>query len=377
MSEEKKEETIDVFEGWSSPDDMDFLGEELGETSQTEKLIDEVLNEGVVETTEEEETKEEKEKREEVESSFNEWETEKEEVNETNEETEENNEIVSKSVNVSTLNTLKEKGFIDYELEEDEELTDELAAELIEDKWDESIQDGIEQAIKDLPDSVKELIRYSQNGGNPDELLSKMTSTPSNVINENTDIKDVKNQKAIIRAARKEKGEDDETIDTYIDFLEESGKLEGQSEKEFSKIIETKKNFTKTQAAEQAKRKAALKERQRTFKKELTTMVNDSSIVKLSRQEKKEMPDYMAEPTVLLDNGNKVSQMQNDLFAAMADKEKALKLAKILKSDFDFTDFIEDANTENVKKIKGKVDEKKKINRRSSQPKSKSLADML
>lgn len=382
--EEKTEEKVDVFDGWTTPDD-NFLEETLPvETStETEKLVKDVIE---TELTEEQQKAEEEKKAAEdklTEDTFSEWDDDEEDISEDppSDVDEEDDLDTTEALtgNVAILNSMKEKGLLEYELEEGEELTDELASELIEDKWEDSINSAVEETMKELPDSVKELIKYSMNGGNPNELIAQMASKPTNTITDKTDISDIENQKAVVRAARVEKGEDQETIDTYIQFLEESGKLDSIAKKEFEAVIENKKQFTKQQATLQAERKTAQKLKNREFKKNLTELITSGeSGVKLSRQEQKEMPDYIAEPTVQLENGNKISQLQSDIFKALNDKNKTVLLAKILKSDFDLSDFTASAKTEVVKKVKGAVDSNRSNKRnRSSQPKRKSLADML
>lgn len=379
---EKTEETVDVFDGWTTPDD-NFLDETLPteQSNATEEIVKEVLNTEVTETTEDVDDETAKKEEKIVEDTFSDWDDNElgddNPPSDVNEEDNEEEQVVTG--NIAILQSMKEKGLLTYELEEGEELTDELASELIEDKWDDSINSAVEETMKELPDSVKELVKYAINGGNPDELIAKMVSKPTNSIDEKTDISNVDNQKAVVRAARKEKGEDDETVEAYIQFLEESGKLDSIAKKEFDTVVESKKQFTKQQAILQAERRTAQKIKQREFKKDLTTLISSGeSGVKLSRQEQKEMPDYIAEPTVQLENGNKISQLQSDIFKALNDKNKTVLLAKVLKSDFDFTDFIADAKTQQARVVKGTIDNNRSNKRsRSSQPKRKSLADML
>lgn len=377
---ETTEETIDVFEGWESGDDNFLEGTLTGDTTSndTTKVIKEALNTDIKETTEEEQTEEELEKEKQVaDETFSDWSGDEITETQTTTETEEEEDIEEKGDNVTLLETLKERGLVDYELEEGEELTEELASELIEDGFDGNVEKTVEEKIKNLPSVVKQLIKHSINGGDPNQLISSMVKQPTNTITEDMDIEDVNNQKAVIKAARKQKGEDDETIDTYIAFLEESGKLADISKKEFETVIQNKKEFLKTQTAEQAERRKQQKVKQREFKKDIVSLVNDNEQeVKLSRQEKKELPDYIAEPTVELQNGNKISQLQSDLFKVLNDKNKTLVLAKLIKNDFDFTDFIADSKTEVVKKVRG-INQDTTKKKRSSQPKKKSLADLL
>ena len=57
----------------------------------------------------------------------------------------------------------------------------------------------------------------------------------------------------------------------------------------------------------------------------------------ISKQDKTILPTYISEPTVELQDGRYVSEMQADLFKVMADKDKIVLLAKLLKTDFYFS----------------------------------------
>lgn len=389
MSTENKQETIDVFDGWESPDDNNLLSEVLGEETdnETTKVVKQVLNDKVdnITTTNDDEPSEEEQEaaKKLADETFSEWDDDENETpkpkSETGDEEEEEEEQLGKtSSTISTLNFLKEKGLLNFELEENEELTDELAEELLEDSYDSAIESRMEERLKDLPDSVKNLVKYSLNNGNPDELIAKMASQPSNPITKDLDLTVESNMERVVRLARKEKGEDDETIDSYLDYLKDSGKLESIAKKEFDGIIQRKQNFLQQEADAQAQRRDAAKQKQRAFKKDLSDFISNEELeIKLTRKEKQEIPSYIADPTVELKNGNKISQLQSDLFEALNDKEKVLKLAKMLRSNFDFSEFIQDEKTKNIKKLQGTVRKGNRINR-SSQPKErKSLADML
>jgi len=395
MSTETEEKKIDnVFEGWENPEDVNFLEETLGTEapqSETATIVAEATaEEGVnLDATDAEKKKEaankalaEKEKL--SDDTFEEWNdneepsetTEGTEANEDEEEDEETNDI---STSIGVLNQMKEKGLLHYELEEDEELTEELAEQLIEDSYDASLDARAEEMMKDLPESVKNLVKYSLKGGNPDALMAQMVQQPTNTIDADMDMTDEANQEAVVRASRIEKGEDKESIDSYIGWLKDSKKLEAVATKEHISVVAKKKDFLKNQAKAQADKSKAARLNAKKFKQEVVTLVNNKDNgVKLSRQEKKELPDYMTTPNVELKNGAHISQMQSDIFEALKDKEKALKLAKILKNDFDFTDFIVDEKTKVVKKVHGTVKSgNKKRDNRSSQPKRKSLAELL
>ena len=67
---------------------------------------------------------------------------------------------VNELSNSGVLNFLKEKGLVDYELEEDQELTEEDAEALLEDAFEESLDSRLEETLTGLPDRVKNLVKY-------------------------------------------------------------------------------------------------------------------------------------------------------------------------------------------------------------------------
>ena len=88
----------------------------------------------------------------------------------------------------------------------------------------------------------------------------------------------------------------------------------------------------------------------------------------------------MSKRNVKLENGQEITEMQRDLYGAMQDENKAILIAKLLKSDFDFSSLKNSAATEVTKKAKEELRRNKKSQppkAGSSMGKRKSLADFL
>jgi hypothetical protein len=282
-----------------------------------------------------------------------------------------------------TLEFLKEKGLVDYELEEGTELTDDLADEILEDNWDASIIAGVEETIKDLPDALKELIKYSAKGGDFTELLSKMTTQTVSGINKDTDMEVESNQVLAISLDLKDQGYDQEYIDTQIEFLKESGKLAGISKKAFEKKIAKQDSDIQETVKQAEKRKEVEKEAQKTYKKDITVQISSLNDIKglvLNRQDKEVLPSYISDANIKLQDGRTVTKFQQELFSIFGDKEQTILLAKLVKDKFDFSSITNKEITKFSKGIKEEIQNNQVIikgSKGSSQQPKKSLADLL
>ena len=110
--------------------------------------------------------------------------------------------------------------------------------------------------------------------------------------------------------------------------------------------------------------------------------MNETGGLPLSKQDKTSLPTYISEPNVELQDGRYVSEMQADLFKVMADKDKIVLLAKLLKTDFDFSAIERKKQTQaarGVREAVERVDRKELSNSESGGHKSnkKALWDML
>lgn len=291
-----------------------------------------------------------------------------------------------KSVKVKTKDTLeflREKGLVDYELEEGTELTDDLADEILEDNWDASIIAGVEETIKDLPDALKELIKYSAKGGDFTELLSKMTTQTVSGINKDTDMEVEANQVLAVSLDLKDQGYDQEYIDTQIEFLKDSGKLAGISKKAFEKKIAKQENDIQETIKQAEKRKEAEKEAQKTYKKDITVQISSLNDIKglvLNKQDKEVLPSYISDANIKLQDGRTVTKFQQELFSIFGDKEQTILLAKLVKDKFDFSSITNKEITKFSKGIKEEIQNNQVIikgSKGSSQQPKKSLAELL
>lgn len=297
--------------------------------------------------------------------------------------TPDDDKLPTKTKSKSTLEFLKEKGFVDYELEEGTELTDDLADEILEDNWDSSIIAGVEETIKDLPDELKALIKYSAKGGDYKELLSKMANQSTTGLTKDTDMTVEANQILAVTSDLKDQGYDQEYIDTQIEFLKDSGRLESISAKSFTKKIAKQDSDVEETIKQADRRKEIDKEAQKTYKKDLgvqITSLNDIKGLVLNKQDKETLPSYISDVNVKLQDGRTVTKFQQELFSIFGDKEQTILLAKLVKDKFDFSSITNKEITKFSKGIKQDIQNNQVIikgSKGSSQQPRKSLADLL
>ena len=341
------EKTLEGFDGWEElSTETDFFAQTAAEEVKTDAI-------SVIEkiSSEEEEENKNKNKDESIEKDL----FEEEETIENQERLvdDEEDEDLPKGSNITILNSLKEKGLIDFELEEGEELDEELADELIEDKWEESVDNKVKELLTTLPEKARNIIQYAINGGNVDEYLESLTSDTGLPLDVNLEKEE--NQILVLKHLLRLEDKDEEEIETEIDYLKDSGKLKSISEKKFNKykseIESTERDLLKQQELAKEAEKKAIKE----VKARVSTFVSTNDEIegiKFTKEDKKVLASYMNDKVVKLNNGNILTTMQKELFIDLPKNEKALiQLATLLRNrnedgTFNFESIIKKATTE-------------------------------
>lgn len=380
------EKTIDQFAGWEeSSQQHDFFGE----TNLVEDVITSVEKDDITDPAKIEEVKkkveEEAAEQELVDKQFKSFEKDSE-LEDFDNNNEDDIKVVTTVTPKSTLSFLKEKGLVDYEEDPEKPLTEEEAENILEDSWEAGLEKAVEETIKELPDEIKELIKFASKGGNVGDLLGKMVQHATASINKDSDITDANVQILAVTMDLKSQGYDQEYIDTQIEFLQEKDKLDAVAKKAFNKIVEEQKLETANAVVKQKETTENRKKLAREYKSNITTHINsleEVSGLPISKQDKLALPTYISEPTVELQDGRVVSELQADLFKVMADKDKIVLLAKLLKSDFDFSAIERKKQTAAARGIKDEIqraDRTQTITSSSSgghKPQKKAVWDML
>ena len=272
--------------------------------------------------------------------------------------------------------SLKSSGILEVEGEEDEamEVTQDLLAERIE----QSIEKRFEESIKGLPGELKNIIKFVSNGGNFYDIVSNYTSSEN--LNPEVDMTDEVNQERVLRAILEEEGKDDELIDSQIEFYKDSGKLESIANKYFDKWKEDREKEVEAQVEQQRLAKQQAAQNQKAFKKELTTFISESESVKglsINKKDAEELPDYISNTTVKLQDGRQITPFYRDLFEAFKDKEKVVILAKLVKNGFDFGDIKKEVSTKQAREIKNELQRQNKNQPKEAHKTQKRLVDLI
>lgn len=378
MSEKTKEQDAVTFKETGSLDDFigfenttngpgdDFWDDDTAEVNTDAKtVVEDVEVEESKKTTEEiaDELFTDTEIDEEVETEVDDEPSGENDIEKENTSDEVKKKTTPKATSVSTIELLKEKGLIDYELEEGEELTEELADNLIEDKFDEGVDNRIEELFGELPDIVKQLNKFAMNGGDVNKFFNQIATTSASTLKVGMDLEKEENQEIAIRQILKAEDNDDDYIDSQIEFLKDSGRLKSFAEKKYNKWEESENRKQQELFNKQANLKKKQKEQLREYKKNLTRLVSeteDLGEIKLSRRDRKDLPSYVADKNIKLQNGALISQRDKDLYEVLQDEKASLQLAYLLRNrnkdkSFNFKNIETLVTTKVAKKVKENV----------------------
>lgn len=393
MGKEAQESTLNDFTGFTA-DTLDFFGENSqGTDVETENLLETIEKEKVIVSTKEKEANETVETVDEKEifdwGQEDDSEEEQEEIEEapnTENTSNKKEKVVPVVINSkSTLDFLKSKGYVEYELPDGKtELTETEAEDLLEDSWEKSLDAAIAETVQDLDPIAKAILKVAKDGGDVRGMIKNLATNLSVGIDKTTDMSQEANQVLALTIDLKEQGFDDEYIDTHIQTLKTTDKLEAMSKKSSERIV-SKQEATQVEAEKQARAVALQnKESQRAYKNNLISHLGENKTIAGVNVNKKEIENYasyIADPTILLENGSTVSELQKDLFAAMSDKNNLFLFAKMLKGKEGKLDFSFIANKEitnfsnNVRKNIQNAEEVPTRAASGSSHKKRSLAD--
>jgi hypothetical protein len=281
---------------------------------------------------------------------------------------EENKEEKFESNPIHTLSALKNKGYLDYTLEEGEELTEEKAEEILEDSMGTMFDTKLEGLFDSMPDIVKELNKYVINGGNINTFLDKVAVQNSAGISSDMDLENEANQETVIRHGLTEEGYDEEYIDEQIDFLKGAKRLKKHSETHYKKWENKKEQEQKDILASQENTDKAAQTKRRELKNKVSTFLADTEEIsgfKISKEDKKELPNYMSDRDFKTESGGQITRMQRDLMKVLNSEEGAVQMAKLLKDatkdgELNFDKIKKITESKVVKEVKDNVRRSKK-----------------
>tara|TARA_R110000803_G_scaffold205628_1_gene272441 strand:- start:13891 stop:15024 length:1134 start_codon:yes stop_codon:yes gene_type:complete len=284
---------------------------------------------------------------------------------------------------ITALSLLEKKGFVEYELEEGETLTNEKAGEILEDSFDNMLEKRIEDLFSEVPEVVREMNKFVLKGGDINEFLDKVAQQNTAGISSDLDMDEEANQELVARHGLKEEGYDEEYIAAQIEFLKDSKNLKKISAKHYKKW-NTKRSAE--QNAILASKEAAAKQakiQRRELKGKVSTFLKDTDEVTgftVTPKDRKALPDYMSDRTIRLDNGSQVTGMQRDLMRVLNSPTGSVQMAKLLKAasqegELSFDEIKKATETKVAKKVKDNVRRNKSITSQSGGKKTRPLAD--
>ena len=194
--------------------------------------------------------------------------------------------------------------------------------------------------------------------------MQKMASGSNSGFDATSDIETEEVQILAITEDLRNQGYDAEEIETQIEFLKEKDKLATMGKKAFDKIVAKKEQDRKAYIKQVADQKETVKKNARDYKANLITHISAIDEVKgltLNKKDKETLPSYISDPTVELQDGRVISELQADLFKVMADKDQIVLLAKVLKSGFDFSSLERKAVTTEARNLKGNIQNQKDV----------------
>ena len=194
--------------------------------------------------------------------------------------------------------------------------------------------------------------------------MQKMASGSNSGFDATSDIETEEVQILAITEDLRNQGYDAEEIETQIEFLKEKDKLATMGKKAFDKLVAKKEQDRKAYVKQVADQKETVKKNARDYKANLITHISAIDEVKgltLNKKDKETLPSYISDPTVQLQDGRVISELQADLFKVMADKDQIVLLAKVLKSGFDFSSLERKAVTTEARNLKGNIQNQKDV----------------
>lgn len=248
------------------------------------------------------------------------------------------------------------------ELKEFEELDDIDKEEVIKDYYFRAVENKFEEDIKNLPEVVKNTLKIAIKGGNVDEYLSKVYTQKQTGLTKNMNLSDELNQERVVTQKLVDEGYDEDYIQSQIDFLKDSDKLQITAEKHYAQWkkaeeLRDKEYLKRVEDNERAKRDSQIDYR-KSITQHLST-VEDIKGFKITKKESAELPDYVAVPNIKTSNGQVITGFQKDLFEAMKDKDKVLLMAKLLRGNFDFSSFEKNIKSEQTRNLKENIQRQK------------------
>ena len=289
------------------------------------------------------------------------------------------------------LDYLVTKGFIDFEFEEGKTYTNAEKEEILEDKFDELIEDRIKEKFLDLPEDYKHLISYGLKGGSLNTFLQEMSKniTQTTFTGSEEDFKNEKFLRDVVFKGLIEDGNDEDFAEEQLELLKTGNKLEtfarkyvDRSNKKIAKMAEDN-----AIAVAEAKRKDIEKTREDKRKyAEILSKNKSLNGLEFSKEVAKNLPSFMKDKTVQLTSGALITEFQKQLAFELPKSEIGMaQLAILLQTrnedgSFNFSAIAEAEKSKATAELRHEIRSGKTVEKTvAKRPASRgtSLADMF
>lgn len=294
---------------------------------------------------------------------------------------EETNIDSNNSIYLDVLKDLKEQGIFKHiELEEDEDIDAERFAELQQEEYETEIAARLETwATQELDPDAQAFIKFKVQGGNTQDFFkeySKSSDIPEG------DIDDESYQDAVIRYQLKQEGWSNDEIEDRLEYLEDSGKKKDFARRYDARVkeqIEKNREKLLKQAEEQRQKAKQIEDNFKASVKDALAEVNEISGFKISQQDKNRIYDLLTKRNFKLSENQMITGFQKKMGEILQDTEKLILLAKLIDSDFDFTEMKKQIETKKVKEVKSNLQkyQSSKPSGFGSSTQGRSLADLF
>jgi len=177
----------------------------------------------------------------------------------------------------SVLRFLGERGFLKVE----GEVSEEEAPDLLEDRFDDAVEERIEALFSELPEAVRRLNAFVLQGGDAGEFLRR-ASTAGHGLTEDMDLGDEDVQEAVLRETMRAEGSDEEEVEAQLEFLRDSGRLGQMARKRHGKWLARKREA-----------EAEMVERQREAKRRMAALLEGNGelgMLPVGREDRLSLP---------------------------------------------------------------------------------------
>lgn len=328
-------------------DSLEYIeeGKEASEKEENEPIVNEEEKEQDIEKENNDDSSTEEKNEEEL-NSLRDSKIEEIEAKKDEERTQEEQDFLKqfkpeKGLN-STFRALADQGVLEIDESKEYEDSPEGVQEIIVD----NIKIGIDKYKDKLPEDVKGLLTFVENGGDPKQYEDFLYEEDYSIV----DTTNKTNQQILVRDYYSAQGLSEEDIQEKIQLFEENNKLEKEAElaktslSKSQKLKREKLEQEQIQKAEQIRteRKKNIDE----FKSKVENL-NEIAGFKLTKKESKNLVDYMIKP---ISNGK--SQYQID----SSDLNNQIAQAYLLQKKFDFNKLEKKIATNKVAELRKSLD---------------------